>query len=371
MGKWSLKANPFSRKAIKTEEDFDPELTIITRTMRNLLNGLAWGYTPGDPFYEVLIGARGAGKTTDLLTIKQNIDSNTKENIRTCYVNKYILLPQDKNLLFGDTAPMEFEQEGMDYILEKQITSKQAEIYKSKDSRHLGTLEHYYIFIDVPDEYRRDQMRAMLQAIDDMMNFKNISIYMAINHINFTKADKLTELMGKTTRRQMPEFELSETLEMVKKRLKYYREKGRKGKNPLFPFTLEAIQYAHERWKGNPRNTISHLSITLNELLQSQENEITKQHLEDIFGNSDYRMEVIREHTEDENLIKVLKMLIEIIENQFGGLVKTQKSLNVYMASNHGWSDKTTVGRLRKLIKWGLVEMETASDFWTKTYRLR
>jgi len=40
------------------------------------------------------------------------------------------------------------------------------------------------------------------------------------------------------------------------------------------------------------------------------------------------------------------------------------------MREKHGWSNVTTIKRLKILQDYGLIETRTGDDFWTKTYTL-
>jgi len=354
MGKWQLTDNPFSRKSVLREEDYQSELTIITSEMQSLLNRFDWGFDPKNSLHEILIGDRGCGKTTDLLTIKHHIDLEKMDDIKTVYLNDYIVLPTDTDKLFGESYMMNSDEEAL--ILKRG---------------RIGSARHYFVFIDMPDEYKKDPMLKTIRAISTLFLLSNVHLYIAFNHENFVKADALSQTLGKITHRYMSPFQVSETLTLVEKRLAYYRVDDYQG-DALYPFTPDVINYVHDRCKGNPRNLLSYLSIALDNLKPSDSDIIDADLFESMFTSGNYRKEILRDKIGNPLQYQLFETLLEEIEGEpFNGIVESQKDITDYMGVNHKWSHVTTTKRLKRLVKYGLLDMVPGKTSWMKSYRLR
>ena len=204
-----------------------------------------------------------------------------------------------------------------------------------------------------------------------LMNYENVHLYIAFNHDNYQKADKMTHTLGKITKHNVPNFTIEETEEMIKKRLEYYRNNGNAPPNSLYPLTEESVKFVHDKCGGNPRNIISFLSISLSNLVNTDCETIHLKNIKSIIENDNFRNQILREKLDDESQIRTLELLLRAIDEEFNGVVNGERLITDHMTTTYGWGKNTTIRRLKKLEKFGLVSIKKTGDCWTKTIRLK
>jgi hypothetical protein len=341
MQAYGLRGEPFSTKAITSKRDYNKDIIVKTRTIRVLTQEFVFGFAPMDPIHIMLLGERGCGKTTNIFYLKDFVDTNKKsDSIFTKFTN----VPE--------------------------ISKREIDQFILKDLKGESS-NHRYLFYDYPDDYKDKQLENTIATIGSLLPQRNLHIFMALSKTTYNHALRISDTFGKLEPVQIPRFTLPETIELIEKRLKYYRDPNFKAESNIYPFDKESIEIIYLKGGAVPRNMLTIAGILIRSSIEDQINNINEKYATTILEAHNYRESILRDRIEDSTIVKMLDILLNEINTEFNGIIHRETELINHMKKKYGWSNKTTRKRLQKLVNIRLLDLRRSErDLWTKEYRL-
>jgi len=335
---WGLIYNPFERKITYDINDLKQLPFIPLKCHRILYEKIKFNVNSPYPIYQLLLGERGIGKTTSLLSF---YDYVLKLGAKACYSNK---LGDPVLQLFGllggdinDFSMMKFE-----------------ELAEGKT----------YFFIDFPDKFKTKKLEFFLEELEKFFNFKNVSIIIALNKSHYNTSFKYSEIFGKFSSLTIDRFSDSMAIELVKARLEKSRDKNYGG-DSLHPFSKDIIRLANRVSAGIPRNLLSACEYLLMEAEFLEKKKIDAEFAKKVLSSEEFARKIVEERVEDETYRRMLTDLYRIVRERFSGYVKTEETLINEVKKELGWSRMTVKKRIRDLAKLGLIRIRKSPvDLW-------
>jgi len=348
---YGLKGDPFLNNRITSYRDFKTYPFITTEAHRDILQYLSTDLGAGSSNAYAIIGQIGAGKTTTLLWLHENLSMMNKVES-----------------IFMD-AVFQSRRECFSYItreLGKRGAPPTVHGVEDKISYLLSQGRRLYFTIDVPDWVSRDRLRVLAELIEILLKL-DVSMILSFSISQRNKFQGVTTVLGKFFRINLKPFNLEETKELVFRRLEMFREKSR---DDFYPFTEEAIEMVYRAARGNPRNTITACRTLLSKAYREKKELIDTGFVADKLG-VDYFYRIVEEREEDPGDRAAYKTLIQVILEVFDGRVPSQQEIIKYMKENLNWGAYYTRRRLKRLVQWGILsEQRDEVERWRKTYVL-
>jgi len=348
---YGLKFNPFELKNVSDMSDFKKQPFLLLRTQKILRTSIETNIMSeqNNPLYYVILGERGVGKTSTLFFLKEYIDEIPDLTIMTRFVNN----------------PWQISSYP---ALEKTIITDDFRPDTSSKKRLTRWLENkkVFLFIDVVENATKDDLKALADGLQILLEFKQIRVVLSMNIIHYDRMFDITEILGKYMVWRIQPFSLEETKELIYSRLNFARIDER---DDFYPFTDDAINKIYMVTKGIPRNILSACDMCLMHAVTNNIGLITEREVSNILKEN-YAEKVLAERVFNESKRKALLLLYNTIKNDFSGVIKKEGNLVKYMHDKYGWSLVTTRNRLRMLQRLGLVEIrKSAKDMWTNIIR--
>ena len=266
----------------------------------------------GDRF--ILIGDKGGGKTSTLFFIKEQLE---KQNFKVFYLTRLI---------------NDFEH------FELMTLEKINEVFN----------EPMYILIDFPDTIEPSTYKKFLLFLWELItnrNQENINLIFSMNHTHFNKSFSYSEIFGKFIKFQFDRWDEEETRKLMESRLNLVNKKLED------IMTEEAFLETYNNTKGIPRNIISAGFILYQEyngkpIGKTKSNKIYKEKL---------NLQIINDRVKDQCQRREFTQIIEIIQNDFDGIVSHREKLNEMINDKLGIGRTTIIKRLESLERFGII----------------
>jgi len=212
------------------------------------------------------------------------------------------------------------------------------------------TIKKTIILVDFPDTLNTVQFKKFLEFVWFLIthkNSKNINLIFALNKSHYDLSASLSEILGKFHNFTLNRLSYTETVELINSRLKMV-----KGENIFDENILELV---FEYTKGIPRNVICACRNLIDEYMAAS-NSIDFTRARKILHES-YTDQIINDRVEDPNRKEIHKKIIQIIEADFSGSVKTQAELVEKIKNKIGIGRNKTMTLIRDLQKFGLIHI--------------
>jgi len=281
-----LKFNPFFDSGITTYEQYkkfpfllSQNLTIIKNRISQEIEQIKNNYFFSERL--IILGMRGIGKTSTLFFIKDMLE---EAKIQTVFFSR----------LFEDAEHFEIlSGKNLNYISMKPV----------------------YILVDFPDSINPRSFKSFLLHLWDIMTHKNhekINLVFAMNISHYDKSFSYSEILGKFSIVRLEPFNLDETTELIRARLKLAGD--------VNYFSDDIIRLIYDYSKGIPRNVISACNLLVNASNGKIKIDIARK----IF-QTEYINQVISDRVEDLNERIIYNQMVEILKNDFGGVASSQE----------------------------------------------
>jgi len=360
---YDLTGDPFAGIIVTKEKDLRKELMVKTKSIKELEDIFLYGFDFDAPKHYILLGGSGAGKSTALYYIKQYIEENAPKNtiITHTHRGESFILPRDIKPIFGEKDPKDKNQR---ILMARHDWTNWQETIKDlvKDKK-------IFIFWDYPDKISTGiELKSTLQNMEELIKHNYFNVFISMNKNNYDTALKNSNLPGKFRKIEIKRFDIDETHNLLYKRLSYYRDPN-SNLTDVEPFK-DVMGPLRDAGVGVPRTILTTADIILKGAHKRGIKSLRPQDIKTILKDAEYHKKIINDRVDDPNKAETLYMLVLAIRDQFNGEVKKQKDIVDYMKERHGWSNITTVKRLRIIQDYGLLDVRTADDFWTKQYKL-
>jgi hypothetical protein len=163
-----------------------------------------------------------------------------------------------------------------------------------------------------------------------------------MNASHYDKSYSIGETLGKFTPMRLERLSETETNELIQSRLD--------GKKLEEFFSPPSLQYVFKITKGIPRNVISACCVLYSGFRGYP---IPLDIVEKIFKDKIYE-QIIKDRVEDLQLRTEYYQIIDIIKNDFGGIVESKIKLSEKVREKTGIGMNTTRKRLDELINFGV-----------------
>jgi len=350
---FGLKFNPFEIKSVSDISDFKKQPFLLLNMQKVLKLTIEMDIQQNPPeyglIYYVILGERGIGKTTTLAFLKDIVD-NCKEPY---ILSRYVTRPQAISTIRN---------------LENLIVADNV-VGQNSEARLSNWLEgkKVYLFIDVQDKCNKHDLNLLAEGLQNILYFKNIRVFMAMNKSHYNNMFDITEILGKYTVIDMKPFEIKHTRELIIARLNMAREQK---DNDLYPFTEDSIKIIQNTTKGIPRNILVACDISLKYATLCGYNLIDASVVTEAIAK-DYTERIIQERIESQHKRDMMMKLYNIIKNDFSGEVKKEEILIDHIKQKLGWSRVTTRKRIRELQKLGLIIIDKSTEnMWTNVIKI-
>lgn len=360
---YDLTGDPFAGIIVTKEKDLKNELTVKTRSIRELEDIFIYGFALDAPKHYILLGGSGVGKSTALYHLKRYIQDNAPKDSYITHVHRggSFTIPRDLKAVFGEKDPRD---KGQRLLMARYDWTNWQDALKQ-----LAGGKQIYLFWDFPDKIAQGQeLKATLQGMEELIRQDGVHVFIAMNKNNYDVMLKASNLPGKFRKVELKRFDAGETHELLYKRLSYYRAPESSYKD-VEPFN-DVVGALRDAGGGVPRTILTTADLVLKGAHERGIRELRVQDVKEILHNAEYRRRIIEDRVDDRNKADTLYLLVEIIRDEFGGHIRKQRELIEHMREKHGWSNVTTIKRLKILQDYGLIETRTGDDFWTKTYTL-
>jgi hypothetical protein len=355
---FNLIKNPFQNQFTYDFSDYKSQPFIVEGMFQTpivLKRKLEWNCQAGAQscdriLLKVLSEQKGAGKSTLSFFLQDCLAELNKSSILYFYHNNF-------NYDYFDL--LKDIRERLDI---PRYSSNEEAIKKFLEDKHL------YLFIDFQDELTNQNFKLLANILQSIpLLSRNISIILTMNKNHALKMENYSLVLGKYTPFDLPPFSLENTKSLIIERLKLARSSNYKG-SEIYPFE-NVIDLIHSYSGGLPRNIISACDLLLSHFGEQDEGTIDKDEANLLF-KGDFSKKVISDNTSEGFERTVLYELYAVIRDKFKGEVNKEKDLKDYMNQNYGWASVTTGKRLRKLVKFNLINITKGLDLWSNVIRI-
>jgi predicted AAA+ superfamily ATPase len=339
---YGLREDPFLLTATSAERQLSMIPFIPTESYQMIENRVFYHFDQPSssqiPLYLYFVGNIGVGKTTGLLYLKKKLE---EKEFNVAYLgSSYNSIP----------------------LIYRGITGSfrsYAPLFKEKwdNTRSI-------IIFDVPDAGNRTHLSEMGSFMQNILVNHLTSIIVTFNRLQYQRFQSLGTILGKFHPYVLNPFTIDETMNMIHKRLERARLKPHK--DPLHPFETDIIEKIYNVAQGNTRNILNLCSL----LIESGKKKLDVKLLKEV-TKRDYVMKVLQQRYQDEHKVGILKQIIDVIADEFGGVAPSQKILTDKIKTLYGWSKITVVKRLKELEKLNLVSIDrNVNEPWRMDHRL-
>lgn len=344
--KFGLTGNPFEMKTVHDLNDFEIQPFLLLKNQRLLKTKIEFNLKSEFPIYQIIIGDRGIGKSTTLLYLYKFLN---EKNAYVYYTNRPVTNLENISNLLGL---------GM-----WNISSKESSLIKIKN--YLKD-KKVYLFFDMPDKVTSEILRDFLGILEVMLSLKEIRVFLAMNKSHYDRSFTFSEILGKYVTIELESFEIEETEQLIKERLKIFRNN-----NGFKPFTEESIKKIYSFSAGIPRNILSACDLLLmgavEEDIKSIDGTFTSKKLQ-----SEFAYKIISERIKDITARENLKRVYDFIKLEFKGKVNQEREFQRKFIEVYGGANMTLRKRTRKLEKLGLIEIrKNPKDMWSNQIILK
>jgi len=314
-----LKFNPFFDAGIANYEQYKQFPFLISSNIKIIKNRISQeieqienGYLFSDRL--ILLGMRGVGKTSTLFFIQ---DMLKKKNIRTILLSR---LPEDAEhfeILAGEEIGV-----GIFELSKKPV----------------------YILIDFPDDINSKSLKNFLNflwAVITHKNYNKINLIFAMNISHYDKSFMFSEILGKFLTIRLENFNLEETKELIKSRLRLVDCENY--------FSDEIIQLIYDYSKGIPRNIISACGLLVN----LDNGDLSLDLAKKIF-QSKYIEQLINDRVEDTNERLLFNRMVNILKEDFNNKSPSQEEYVKKIEEKVGISRVTILKKIDYLERIGV-----------------
>jgi type II secretory pathway predicted ATPase ExeA len=350
-----LSGNPFEMKTVHDLSDFEMQPFLLLKNQRILKTKLDFNLKSNFPIYQIIIGDRGAGKSTSLLYLYKAL---LEKEINIYYLNRPLT---DMNNLAQLLGIKIFQTKIYSKINEDEednsISSKIKNLLKNKKT---------YLFIDMPDKVTTGILNDFLGLLETLLDIKELSIFIAMNRSHYNRSFSHSEILGKYVTIELEPFEYEETEQLIIERLKTVKDN-----NGIKPFTEESLQKIHSFSGGIPRNILSACDLLLMGAIESDrdliDGEFTSKKLQ-----SEFAYKIIDERIKDKTTRDALKRIYNFIKLEFKGKIEQEKEFQQKFVDKYGGASQTLRKRIRFLEKLGLIEIKkNPSDMWSNMITIK
>jgi hypothetical protein len=311
--------NPFNDAGITNYEQFKlyPFLVFGTlETIKNRINQQIVQVKDGHFFSErmIVIGERGIGKTSTLFFIKDMLEEH---DIRVELFSRLIEDAEHFQIITGD-------------FLAKTSTKP------------------LYILIDFPDTVEIKTFKKFLSFLWSLLTHKNynkINLIFSMNRSHFEKSFSLSEIFGKFLTMRLERLGRDEAEQLIASRLKKIDVEL------SAIFNQEVLETVYSYSKGIPRNIVSACSLLVDNL--NGYKEMTKTIAESILKER-YIEQVINDRTEDLELKRIYRQMVDILQTHFNGTAKSQEDYVGKVMQLAGIGRNSALARIQDLTKFGI-----------------
>ncbi len=314
-----IKFNPFYEYGILNYDQFKRYPFLVSSSLQILQNRITEQINSNYMFAErlILLGEKGIGKTSALFFIQDLLKE--KNNCTVLFLSR----------LFED-----FEH--FDIISGKDLS----EISKNP----------VYILVDFPDTISPNQYKKFLNCLWDIFhhhNYNNINLIFSMNISHYDKSFQYSEILGKFLTLRSERFDSAETRELIEKRTQI-------AGGDISLFDDSTVGIIHSYSKGIPRNIVSASGILISILMSEGKDKISGAMAKEILKDK-YVDQVINDRVTDHDLKKIYKNMIKILDEDFGGIVKSQEDYVKKIGTVIGLSRGTILKRISELCKFGII----------------
>ena len=271
-------------------------------------------YFFGDRF--ILIGERGAGKTSTLFFIKDALED---KGVMVFYITRLI---------------QDFEH--FELITRERLSE--------------ASKEPIYILVDFPDTIDTHVFKSFLDFLWKAISHQNqdkINFIFAMNHSHYDKSFSYSEIFGKFITIRFDRLTNKESKQLIQSRL----TKVEKDIDEVF--SESSLDHIHKITKGIPRNLISACYLLY---INYNGRKIDESTTGDLFKETLYG-QIIKDRVDNHMERIEYNQIIEIIKTDFGGVVNSKIDLISKINEKVGLGRKTATNKLKQLELFGILSI--------------
>lgn len=320
--------NPFTFLRMINEVDLEKFPMLLTDTHKMLRQSLEWSFLkPGSASY-LIVGEKGAGKTTTITWLKHLADKQeTKQpTIHSVFINR----------IKGIDTP----------TIIKTLGYQSMEELADKSSRG----DFPYMFIDIPDESSHYDYRHFVEFLEDFMRrAPHVAMFIAVN--TETKEmieNKFSLILGKFNPINLSPFTDDQCRNLIESRLSSASIKKK-------VFSDEAIHLINKASHGIPRNILIAADMLINRYNSENEQVIDSEFCTNNLG-IDYTRAVINDRISDPYIREQVRYIYDTIISEFDGVVSNQKALESVLSGS--MARMTLIKHLKIMHNLGLITIK-------------